>query len=249
VIGVPFYVMDFLPGPIVTGELPQGLETAEARHALGLDLVDALVEIHAVDVRSPGVADFVREGSYLERQVRRFTQLWEVNRTRELPDVVEVGELAGGEHARAGAASVVVHGDYRIGQHDPRRRPAGHVYAPCSTGRWVAVGDPRADVGYLLATYSEAARRAEPARHLARHCDPGLSDQAGAGRSATSSGAAATSSRLRGSRRSRCGRRRFSARRSTGASSAASWQRRDTGAAASSRACHSSAETALALIE
>jgi hypothetical protein len=44
-----------------------------------------------VDVNAPGVADFIRPGSYLERQVRRFTELWSVNQTRDLPAVVEVG--------------------------------------------------------------------------------------------------------------------------------------------------------------
>jgi aminoglycoside phosphotransferase (APT) family kinase protein len=160
VIGVPFYVMDFLPGPIVTGELPQGLETAEARHALGLDLVDALVEIHAVDVRSPGVADFVREGSYLERQVRRFTQLWEVNRTRELPDVVEVGEWLAANLPEP-APLAVVHGDYRLGNMilDADRSSRIRAVLDWEMG---AVGDPRADVGYLLATYSEPGGDANP---------------------------------------------------------------------------------------
>jgi aminoglycoside phosphotransferase (APT) family kinase protein len=160
VIGVPFYVMDFLPGPIVTGELPQGLETAEARHALGLDLVDALVEIHAVDVRSPGVADFVREGSYLERQVRRFTQLWEVNRTRELADVVEVGEWLAANMPEP-APLVVVHGDYRLGNMILDADQPARIRAVLD---WEmgAVGDPRADVGYLLATYSEPRGERNP---------------------------------------------------------------------------------------
>ena len=55
VIGVPFYVMDFLEGHVVTDTLPAGLEDEVARRRLGLDLVDSLVEIHAVDVeRAPG---------------------------------------------------------------------------------------------------------------------------------------------------------------------------------------------------
>ncbi len=58
---------------------------------LGLDLVDTLVEIHAADVSRPELAAFARPGSYLERQVRRFTQLWGINKTRELPDVEQVG--------------------------------------------------------------------------------------------------------------------------------------------------------------
>src|SRR5919201_1283335 len=68
VLGVPFYVMDYLDGHVITSELPPGLESAGARRRLAFDLVDALVEIHAVDVNAPGVADFIRPGSYLERQ-------------------------------------------------------------------------------------------------------------------------------------------------------------------------------------
>ena len=37
-----------------------------------------------------------------------------------------------------------------------------------------AIGDPRADVGYLLATYTRARRATEPARNDTRHRDPGL---------------------------------------------------------------------------
>jgi aminoglycoside phosphotransferase (APT) family kinase protein len=90
VIGVPFYVMRHLDGHVITQELPPGLETPAARHALGLDLVDTLVEIHAADVSTPALAAFQRTGSYLERQVRRFTDLWQINKTRELPHVDEV---------------------------------------------------------------------------------------------------------------------------------------------------------------
>ena len=160
VIGVPFYVMDYLEGPIVTRELPTGLATDDARRRLGLDLVDTLVEIHATDVHAPGIADFVRQGSYLERQVRRFAQLWDVNRTRELPAVVEVGAWLA-EHLPDPAPLVVVHGDYRLGNMildaaDPTRIRAVLDW------EMGAVGDPRADVGYLLATYSEPGGAANP---------------------------------------------------------------------------------------
>jgi aminoglycoside phosphotransferase (APT) family kinase protein len=160
VLGVPFYVMDFLEGYVVTSALPPGLEAEGARRRLGLDLVDTLVEIHSVDVNAPGVADFIRPGSYLERQVRRFSQLWEVNRTRELPAVVEVGRRLA-ENLPEPLDSTVVHGDYRLGN---------MIVAPGEPSRIVAVldwemgavGDPRADVGYLLATYSEPGGEANP---------------------------------------------------------------------------------------
>ena len=160
VIGVPFYIMDFLDGPIVTSELPPGMETEDSRRRLGFDLVDALVEIHAVDVHEPGVADFIREGSYLERQVRRFTQLWEVNQTRDLPAVGEVGNWLAANLPEPGPLAVV-HGDYRLGNMildagDPTRVRA------ILDWEMGAVGDPRADVGYLIATYSEPGGETNP---------------------------------------------------------------------------------------
>ena len=85
VLGVPFYVMRYLDGHVITDELPPGLETPTTRRALGFDLVDTLVEIHAADVARPELAAFARPGSYPERQVQRFTQLWAINRTRDLP--------------------------------------------------------------------------------------------------------------------------------------------------------------------
>jgi aminoglycoside phosphotransferase (APT) family kinase protein len=157
VLGVPFYVMDYIDADVVTNDLPAGLETEEARRALGLDLVDALVEIHAVDAHAPGVADFIRPGSYLERQVRRFTDLWGVNQTRDLPAVVEVGEWLAANLPEP-LPLAVVHGDYRLGNMMVR----GSTIVAVLDWEMGAVGDPRADVGYLLATYSEPGGEANP---------------------------------------------------------------------------------------
>ena len=146
VLGVPFYVMEFLEGDVVTTDLPADADP----RALGEDLVDALVEIHAADVTTPELAAFARPGSYNERQVRRFTQLWELNKTREVRHMEEVGAWLAAELPEPVDATVV-HGDYRLGN------------AMVADGRVVAlldwemgaIGDPRADVGYLLATYAE----------------------------------------------------------------------------------------------
>jgi aminoglycoside phosphotransferase (APT) family kinase protein len=154
VIGVPFYVMDFIDGFVVQDILPPGLEGEDARRRLGLDLVDALVEIHGADVHAEGLAAFARPGSYLERQVRRFSQLWEINRTRPLPVVEQVAARLEADMPEP-LASTVVHGDYRLGNAIVGVDDPSHVLAVLD---WEmgAIGDPRADVGYLLATYTEA---------------------------------------------------------------------------------------------
>jgi aminoglycoside phosphotransferase (APT) family kinase protein len=153
VLGVSFYVMTYLEGEVVTEELVPGLEAEAARGRLATDLVDSLVEIHAADVASPGLAAFSRPGSYNERQVRRFTQLWGINKTREIPAVEEVGRWLA-DNRPSPLPETVVHGDFRLGNtmvapDDPTR------IAAVLDWEMGAIGDPRADLGYLLATYSE----------------------------------------------------------------------------------------------
>jgi aminoglycoside phosphotransferase (APT) family kinase protein len=152
-LGVPFYVMQYLDGFVPTDELPPGLEDEPSRRTLGNDLVDALVEIHAADVTTPGLAVFARPGSYNERQVRRFAQLWDVNKTRELPRVPEVGAWLA-DNVPDPSPATVVHGDFRLGNTMVARDDPTRILAVLD---WEmgAIGDPRADVGYLLATYSE----------------------------------------------------------------------------------------------
>ena len=84
-----------------------------------------------------------------------------MNATRELPIVDEVGELARRDLPEP-LPPTVVHGDYRLGNMIVRD---GRIAAVLD---WEmgAIGDPRADVGYLLATYTRARRpsRARSAR-------------------------------------------------------------------------------------
>ena len=157
VIGAPFYVMEYLEGDVITDDLPSYLAgDPVARLRVGLDLVDTLAEIHQADVSQPDLAAFARPGNYAERQVRRFSQLWPLNATRDLP-VPELG-------ARLGAAipepvpARVVHGDYRLGN---VMVGASARIAAVLDWEMGAIGDPRADHGYLVATYSEPGGAAD----------------------------------------------------------------------------------------
>ena len=160
-LGAPFYVTDYIEGRVVTTELPPPLDSdPAARRRLGEDIVDTLVEIHAADVTTPALAAFVRPGNYNERQVRRFAQLWEINQTRELRTVVAVGDWLAANVPEQLPATVV-HGDYRLGNMIVTTQRPDRVAAVLD---WEmgTIGDPRADVGYLVATYSEPGGSANP---------------------------------------------------------------------------------------
>src|SRR3954454_22039401 len=86
VIGAPFYVMERVHGDVITSAVPAALDTPEQRRRIGEELVDALVEIHAVNWQAR-LEGFGKPTGYLERQVRRFRGLWEHSRTREVEAV------------------------------------------------------------------------------------------------------------------------------------------------------------------
>ena len=236
-LGVPFYVMSYLDGVVPTDEAPPGLDEGAPRRALGDDLVDALVEIHAADVGTPALAAFARPGSYNERQARRFAQLWEINKTRELPRVDEVGAWLVGTcptRSRRRSSTATTGWATRWSGTTIRRGSS-----PCSTGRW-ARSATRAPTSATCSrrTASPAARRIRSGRRRSPRL-PAFR-RARSSSSATSRRAAATSSRSRGSRRSRSGRRPCSARRSTAATSAGSSVPRTRAPRVSSKACRTS---------
>jgi len=147
VIGCPFYVMERVQGHVITTAVPDELDSVDDRRRMGEELVDALVEVHAVDWQAAGLEGFGKPTGYLERQLKRFLGLWDHNKTREIPQVETVAEWLKANFPQSGP-STVVHGDYRLGN---------TMFAPESPARLNAIfdwemstiGDPLADLGYM----------------------------------------------------------------------------------------------------
>jgi aminoglycoside phosphotransferase (APT) family kinase protein len=145
-LGVPFYVMERVEGVVLADTLPEGLHPER----IGTELVDALAEIHAADWRAAGLEGFGKPTGYLERQLRRFSGLWEHNKTRELAALDEVTRWLGAHLPESGPATIV-HGDYRLGN----VMYTGDRLSAIFDWELATIGDPLADVGYLIATYAE----------------------------------------------------------------------------------------------
>jgi aminoglycoside phosphotransferase (APT) family kinase protein len=157
VIGSPFYIMELVEGEVITSDIPAVLDTEAERSRIADELIDGLVELHAADWSTIGLETFGKPTGYLERQLRRFTGLWEHNRTRELPEVEEVGGWLAANLPESPPATIV-HGDYRLGN---------TMFAAQAPARLVAIldwematiGDPLADVGYMMIHWTQAGDR------------------------------------------------------------------------------------------
>jgi aminoglycoside phosphotransferase (APT) family kinase protein len=152
-IGAPFYVMERVEGVVITSELPPELDNEPQRAAVADELVDALVELHAVDWSSVGLEGFGKPTGYLERQVRRFLGLWEHNRTRELPAVEEVGRWLAANMPQSPPATIV-HGDYRLGNTIYAANAPARLHAILDW-EMATIGDPLADLGYMMIHWHE----------------------------------------------------------------------------------------------
>jgi aminoglycoside phosphotransferase (APT) family kinase protein len=160
VIGAPFYVMPFVEGHVVTTHLPPGFGSPAA---VGPALVDALAALHAVPLAGR-LGEFGRPDGYLERQLRRFGDLLEINATRPLPDLEIVAHWLAANRPVSPAATVV-HGDYRLGNTMLDPTPA---VAAILDWELATVGDPLTDVGYLTAMWAEAEDLDDPVLDLSR---------------------------------------------------------------------------------
>ena len=157
VLGVPFYVMEFIEGHIITDTIPLPFESLGNRRRLSELTVETLAGLHEIDVSRGPFSSLGRPDGYLQRQVSRFSELWEVYSTRILPRVRELsGWLA--THLPVSQRASLVHGDYRLGNIMFAAAGEPRVSALLDW-EMATLGDPLADLGYLTATWSGGGAR------------------------------------------------------------------------------------------
>lgn len=152
--GAPFYVMRFVPGVVLHDASIALRELGEPqRRAAGESFVDVLADLHAVDVDAVGLGDLAKKADYVARQLKRWYGQYQHSKTREVPAVDRVHDTLKVMIPLQGRASVV-HGDYRLGNciADPK---TGKI---CAVLDWeiCTLGDPLADLGYVLATWTQS---------------------------------------------------------------------------------------------
>lgn len=149
VLDVPFYVMDFVDGLIVrNAEDATSMLSVEVRRRVSENLVDGLVELHAIDPSAVGLERHGRPGGYLERQLHRWHRQWEMTPGRRpLAAIDEVHDELVRQMPEQSRSSIV-HGDFRLDNTvvDEHGELLAVLDWELST-----LGDPMADLGTMLA--------------------------------------------------------------------------------------------------
>lgn len=153
VLGAPFYVMDFVEGtPYRRADELAALGERRTRR-IAEALLDTLVDLHAVDYASVGLADFGRPDGYLQRQLRRWKKQLDASRSRDLPGIESLHERLAARLPSSGAATIV-HGDYRLDNVLVDTDGGTDEIKAVLDWEMSTLGDPLTDLALLLA-YAE----------------------------------------------------------------------------------------------
>ena len=144
VIGTPFYVMDFVDGRVLWDQSLPGMTKAE-RAAIWDELNRVIAQLHSIDYRAVGLEDFGKPGSYIERQISRWTKQYQASETERVEAMDNLIAWLP-KNIPPSASTTVVHGDYRLDNaifHPNEPRILAVLDWELST-----LGDPLADFAY-----------------------------------------------------------------------------------------------------
>ncbi|MFT3816376.1 MAG: phosphotransferase [Rubrivivax sp.] len=112
VIGSMFYVMDCVDGRVLWDPALPGM-TPEQRGAHHDEVGRVIAELHKLDPQALGLGDYGRPGSYIARQVARWTQQYRAAETEPIPAMEALIEWLPAR-IPPGDEVAIVHGDYRF---------------------------------------------------------------------------------------------------------------------------------------
>lgn len=144
IIGTAFYVMDYVEGRVLWDQSLPGMSKA-GRFAIWDELNRVIANLHRVDYRAVGLESFGKPGSYIERQIGRWTQQYRASETERVTAMDNLIDWLP-KNIPPEAATTVVHGDYRLDNtifHPTEPRILAVLDWELST-----LGDPLADFAY-----------------------------------------------------------------------------------------------------
>ncbi len=156
IMGCPFYVMERIRGIILRRDLPDGLvfKSGDARR-LCENLLDVHLELHSIDYKKIGLADFGKPEGYVKRQVDGWSERYRNARTEDAPDFEPVMAWLQENMQKDSDRPCIIHNDYKfdnivLSPEDPLK------IIGVLDWEMATIGDPLMDLGSSLAYWIQA---------------------------------------------------------------------------------------------
>jgi aminoglycoside phosphotransferase (APT) family kinase protein len=150
VVGSDFVVMEYRSGIVVWLTIPESMARLDRPgNRIGLAVVDALAELHAVDPAAAGLSDLGKPEGFLARQLAGWRKRWDLVAAEDGDGLAE--QLSDRLVARmpVSGPAAVIHNDFKI---DNCQFAPGDPDRVVSVFDWdmATLGDPLVDLGTLI---------------------------------------------------------------------------------------------------
>ena len=156
IVGAPFVIIEYREGEVVRGAVPPSMaHHADVERRICLALVDAMADLHSVDVDEAGLTDLGRPDGFGARQVSGWHDRWRRAAPDDpVPAMNEIADELAASVPRPPRASVV-HNDLKL---DNCQFHADDPDRVTSVFDWdmATIGDPLFDVANLLSSSQQS---------------------------------------------------------------------------------------------
>ncbi len=142
--GAPFYIMEFVEGRIFYDPTIPSINNEE-RKKIYTSMIKILSDLHLLDYKKLGLESFGKIGSYVQRQVKRWSTQYRKSETKKIDSIEKLIDWIS-DNIPKNEKTTIVHGDFRIDNlifHPTKPDIIGVLDWEIST-----LGNPYADFAY-----------------------------------------------------------------------------------------------------
>ena len=152
-----FYVMEYIGGETISDNVIASKYSSNEKRSITTSFVKSLVELHDFDVLNSNLSDLGKHEKYVERQIQRWSKQFNSQKIRDIDDLDLATKILI-ETLPTQQKVSIVHGDYRL----DNVRIENNKVAAILDWELCTLGDPLADLGTIIASWSNSEEKDTP---------------------------------------------------------------------------------------
>ena len=152
-----FYVMEYIKGETIATNIEAEKYSKEDKEKISESFIETISTIHNFDVINSELSDLGKHEGYVERQLNRWNKQFEAQKVREIKELDAATKLLF-ENIPKQQRVCIVHGDYRL----DNVRVNNASVAAVLDWELCTIGDPLADLGTIIASWSNPEEEETP---------------------------------------------------------------------------------------
>ncbi len=155
IFGAPFFAMEYVDGVILRNKSPELRDfTPERFKKLSEDSLNALIDLHQLELQESGLGNLGKPEGFVTRQVEGWSHRYFRAKTDELPEVESAIEWLN-KNIPESCETGFIHNDYKY-DNVVLDRKSPHNIKAILDWEMATVGDPLMDLGTSLAYWAQA---------------------------------------------------------------------------------------------